>query len=74
MDADGQHLPDDMEKLLMKAAAEPMALIVGSRTIDRNVPWNPGWKFDHPKNISDENRSGGVRYHRPGLGLFDETS
>ena len=38
-DADGQHLPDDMEKLLMKAAAEPMALIVGSRTIDRNVPW-----------------------------------
>lgn len=39
MDADGQHLPDDMEKLLMKAAAEPMALIVGSRTIDRNVPW-----------------------------------
>lgn len=39
MDADGQHLPDDMEKLLMKAAAEPMALIVGRRTIDRNVPW-----------------------------------
>lgn len=39
MDADGQHLPDDMEKLLMKAAAEPMALIVGSRTIDRNVHW-----------------------------------
>ena len=39
MDADGQHLPDDMEKLLMKAAAEPMALIVGSRTIDRNGPW-----------------------------------
>lgn len=39
MDADGQHLPDDMEKLLMKAAAEPIALIVGSRTIDRNVPW-----------------------------------
>ena len=39
MDADGQQLPDDMEKLLMKAAAEPMALIVGSRTIDRNVPW-----------------------------------
>ena len=39
MDADGQHLPDDMEKLLMKAAEEPMALIVGSRTIDRNVPW-----------------------------------
>ena len=25
-------------------------------------PGNPGWKFDHPKNISDENRSGGVRY------------
>ena len=39
MDADGQHLPDDMEKLLMKAAAEPQALIIGSRTIDKDVPW-----------------------------------
>ena len=25
MDADGQHLPDDMEKLLMKVPADPMA-------------------------------------------------
>lgn len=39
MDADGQHLPDDMEKLLMKAATEPQALIIGSRTIDKGVPW-----------------------------------
>lgn len=39
MDADGQHLPDDMEKLLMKAASEPQALIIGSRTIDKDVPW-----------------------------------
>ena len=39
MDADGQHLPDDMEKLLMKAASEPQALIIGSRTIDADVPW-----------------------------------
>ncbi len=39
MDADGQHLPDDMEKLLMKSVANPEALIVGSRTIDEEVPW-----------------------------------
>lgn len=39
MDADGQHLPDDMEKLLMKAASETSALILGSRTIDKDVPW-----------------------------------
>ncbi|MGI6008038.1 MAG: bifunctional glycosyltransferase family 2/GtrA family protein [Ruminococcus sp.] len=39
MDADGQHLPDDMEKLLMKSAACPNALILGSRTIDEKVPW-----------------------------------
>lgn len=38
MDADGQHLPDDMEKLLMKAAANPEALILGTRTIDHAVP------------------------------------
>lgn len=39
MDADGQHLADDMEKLLMKAAAEPHALIIGARTINEKVPW-----------------------------------
>lgn len=39
MDADGQHLPEDMSKLLMKSAAEPSALILGSRRIDQNVPW-----------------------------------
>ncbi len=39
MDADGQHLADDMEKLLMKAAGNPGALILGSRTIDGKVPW-----------------------------------
>lgn len=39
MDADGQHLPDDMEKILMKAVSEPQALILGSRTFDKAVPW-----------------------------------
>lgn len=39
MDADGQHLPDDMEKLLMKVPADPMALVIGTRTIDKNIPW-----------------------------------
>lgn len=39
MDADGQHLPDDMEKLLRKAATNPEAFILGSRTMDQTVPW-----------------------------------
>lgn len=39
MDADGQHLPDDMEKLLMKVPTDPMALVIGTRTIDKNIPW-----------------------------------
>lgn len=39
MDADGQHLPDDMEKLLLKASSHPKALVLGCRTIDRKVPW-----------------------------------
>ena len=39
MDADGQHLPEDMERLLMKASSEPEALILGSRTMDKSVPW-----------------------------------
>lgn len=39
MDADGQHLPDDMEKLLWKARSHPRALVLGCRTIDGKVPW-----------------------------------
>ncbi|MGI6010878.1 MAG: glycosyltransferase [Ruminococcus sp.] len=39
MDADGQHLADDMEKLLMKATANPKTLVLGSRTMDETVPW-----------------------------------
>lgn len=39
MDADGQHLPEDMEKLLIKAESHPNALILGSRVIDGAVPW-----------------------------------
>lgn len=39
MDADGQHLPEDMEKLLMRAAVKPGTLILGSRAIDERAPW-----------------------------------
>ena len=39
MDADGQHRPDAMEKLLIKAAVNPNTLVLGSRTIDREIPW-----------------------------------
>lgn len=39
MDADGQHLPDDMEKLLLKASTNPKALILGSRIFEGDIPW-----------------------------------
>ena len=39
MDADGQHLAENMEKLLLKAYNNSNALILGSRVIDEKVPW-----------------------------------
>ncbi|HJB29166.1 MAG TPA: bifunctional glycosyltransferase family 2/GtrA family protein [Candidatus Blautia faecavium] len=39
MDADGQHLLEDMEKLLTRAIRMPKALLLGRRTIDENIPW-----------------------------------
>lgn len=38
MDADGQHLPDDMERLLMSAMHHPDSLILGSRTLTKDAP------------------------------------
>jgi glycosyltransferase involved in cell wall biosynthesis len=38
MDADGQHLPEDMEKLVAKVNKRPDSLILGVRNIDRNMP------------------------------------
>ncbi len=38
MDADGQHLPEDMERILTKAEANPRTLILGTRTMDSSVP------------------------------------
>ena len=38
MDADGQHLPEDMEKLLMKARCNEMAIIIGVRNIGKEMP------------------------------------
>lgn len=38
MDADGQHLPEDMEKLVMKANLTEDAIVLGVRRIDRNMP------------------------------------
>lgn len=42
MDADGQHLPEDMEKILMKAESEPSALILGSGLLIRVSHGNRG--------------------------------
>lgn len=39
MDADGQHRPEDMDRVLKAAAQYENSLILGSRTIDKDVPW-----------------------------------
>lgn len=39
MDADGQHLADDMERLLMKSSGNSKALILGCRIMNDTVPW-----------------------------------
>lgn len=39
MDADGQHLPEDMGRLLVKARDNKGALILGIRRIDGDIPW-----------------------------------
>lgn len=38
MDADGQHRPEDMEKVLNHAKNRKMTMILGVRKIDRNMP------------------------------------
>ena len=38
MDADGQHLPEDMERLMMKANLNPNALILGTRKVGKEMP------------------------------------
>ncbi|WKY45097.1 glycosyltransferase [Eubacteriaceae bacterium ES2] len=38
MDADGQHLPEDMEKLVAKVNKRADSLILGVRKIDQNMP------------------------------------
>lgn len=43
MDADGQHLIGDLKKLLEKAGQHPHALILGSRTLNREMPWKSRW-------------------------------
>lgn len=39
MDADGQHLPEDMERLLTEAALHPGTLILGCRSMNGEIPW-----------------------------------
>lgn len=38
MDADGQHLPKDMERVIETAAAHPSSLVLGVRQFDKSVP------------------------------------
>lgn len=39
MDADGQHLTEDMEYLMNEAANNAKSLVVGARRIDQKMPW-----------------------------------
>lgn len=39
MDADGQHMTEDMERVLEQAALHPEALVLGCRTVDGKMPW-----------------------------------
>ena len=39
MDADGQHLPEDMDRLLIQAGLNPGAQVLGTRTIDGTMPF-----------------------------------
>ena len=39
MDADGQHLPEDLERVMVKAGQTPKALVLGVRKVDRAMPW-----------------------------------
>lgn len=38
MDANGQHLPEDMERVVMTARSNPGALVLGVRDFDRSIP------------------------------------
>ncbi len=39
VDADGQHLLPDAERVLARALAEPGTLVLGCRDFDRDIPW-----------------------------------
>lgn len=39
VDADGQHLPADVARVLDLAARHPESLVMGARTFKRDVPW-----------------------------------
>ncbi len=43
MDADGQHLPQDAERVLQEARTHPGALVLGTRTFGRGCRSDPGW-------------------------------
>ena len=38
MDADGQHLPEDMERTIMAARLHPGSLVLGVRNFDKDIP------------------------------------
>lgn len=52
MDADGQHLPADLQRVLLAARLHPGALVLGARTFGRGCPCAPGWATKPPASCS----------------------
>lgn len=70
MDADGQHLPDDMEKLLMKSAGNSRALVLGCRTMNDTVPWKSKFGNQLTKKVFRLTTGVGVSDTQTGLRAF----
>lgn len=70
MDADGQHLPEDMEKVLGCAASRPGTLVLGSRTMSRQVPWRSRLGNAVARKVFQAAVGGRIRDTQTGLRAF----
>lgn len=70
MDADGQHLPEDMEKLLMRAGTNPRTLVLGTRIFDQSVPWKSRMGNQITRKIFQMTTGAGISDTQTGLRAF----
>ena len=66
-DADGQHLPDDIERVAEIAAARPSALVLGSRALAGDIPARS--RFGNTVTRHVYSAATGVRIHDTQTGL-----